>query len=375
MKKVSLHELLIETANKSLEIINEKKGFYPSGKNGPHQHKETSVRNTAHWLITLLKVFKITKEEKFLKAAKLAINYLLSDEVRPYGFTFINRKVDGLDSCNGLIGQAWAIEALAEASKILGCEDCKEKAEEVFLLHPFDWDLGLWKARDIDGNIMKGFDLTLNHQIWFAAAGSIIKDSNSSKVSRQINRFLDCLRANISLSSEGRFLMPVDGKPHLLKGALYTAIKTSKLYNWLRLTRRGDNKKEMEKGYHCCHLYGLAMLKDNFPGHELWSSKIIKKSINYLFFEDFKQSVMKNKYGINYNPPGFETAYTLYMFKDIIDMSNDALLKSMSDWVSKQIIKTYNFEDKMMNQVKFDPETYAARVYEATRLPDINVTI
>ena len=86
------------------------------GRNGPYNDIETPVRNTSHWAITFVKAFQLTSEEKFKKAALACTEYLSGQKARPYGKTFWHRKSDSKDECNGLIGQAWSIEAIAIAS-------------------------------------------------------------------------------------------------------------------------------------------------------------------------------------------------------------------------------------------------------------------
>ena len=76
---------------------------------------ETPVRNTAHWLITMLKAYEISNETKFKDSAWRAVQYLLSPSARPMNATFFCRTNPEKDFCNGLVGQAWIIEALAIA--------------------------------------------------------------------------------------------------------------------------------------------------------------------------------------------------------------------------------------------------------------------
>lgn len=360
-----LYDIITESAQSSIKLIDKDMGFYPAGNNGPHGHKETPVRNTAHWLITLLKAYEISGNDKFYVKAINLCDYLLSDHLRPNNYTFIARNITGLDSCNGLIGQAWVIEALAEASKALREKDCYNLAKKIFLMHTFEPRVGLWKIRKVDGSI-GDFDLTLNHQIWFAAAGGLLNDEDVNNVVKQ---FLDRLLSNLSLSKEGCFLMPVKGIKHFKQGSLLVPIKTSKIYNWIRLTKRGDSLKKMYDGYHSFHLYGLSMLKEQFSNHYTWERDYINRSLMYIFNENFRDSVLKSKYGINYNPPGLEIAYTLYTFKEKI--KNYDVFDIMKEWLGYQFNKTYNYHDKLMNKVKYDPITYAARLYEATRLPNI----
>ena len=105
-------ELLIKSARKGLEILDKDSGAFPPGENGPHKQITTPVRNTAHWVKILLYGYKTTGDNVFLLAAIKSLEYLLSDDVRPGGYTYINRDYKNGDKCNGVIGQAWPIEAL-----------------------------------------------------------------------------------------------------------------------------------------------------------------------------------------------------------------------------------------------------------------------
>lgn len=372
MKKTSLYEYIAETADASLNLMNKTKGCFPAGKNGPHSHSETPVRNTSHWLITLAKAFKITQDEKYFNAVINSANYLLNDKLRPNNYTFIHRNSKNRDKCNGLIGQAWTIEALVEAYELLDCKDCKRLAKEIFLMHPFNWDIGLWRRREIDGTTWRGIDLTLNHQIFFAAAGSLLDKEQKSEISTRIIRFLDCLSNNIQLSNQDCFEMSVYWKPLLLTGFPFEAFRVTSIYTNLRSKRKKKDKEEVKVGYHAFHLYGLAILKTIFPKHKLWRSIKIKRSLDYLFEKDYYNKVFKSKYGIGYNPPGFEVAFAIFTFKDVYKVPYN-ISEILSFWVSEQLTRTYNHREKMMNKVKYDPVTYAARIYEATRLPNITI--
>lgn len=375
MKYLSLDEIIIKSADTAISLMDKKKGAFPPGTNGPHGHKDTPVRNTSHWLITILKAYEITQNNKYLDIANLIIKYLLSEEVRPGGYTFIHRDSKGIDKCNGLIGQAWTIEALAEAYRVLSNNACIELAQKVFLMHPFNPKIGLWKRLDINGSAWRGFDLTLNHQIWFAAAGSlIISQIKNHEINYQIKRFLDCLPKNIGLRKDGRFQMPVNWK-YLIKNKYFTdAIRVTEIYKLLRVKgniKKVKSGKEVEDGYHAFHLYGLGIIKETFPEHPIWSSKLIKRSVDYLFNENYYKSVMNSKYGIGYNPPGIEVAYALQAFEELVGKKFD-INEIKRKWIYKQFEITYDLNINLMNKVKFDPDTYAARIYEVTRINNLD---
>ena len=108
---ITLHELLERSARAALKLQRED-GSFPPGRNGIYDEPETPVRTTSHWLTTLSKVYEITGDEVFAEAANDAADYLLSDEARPYGYTFHSRSVEGKDKCGGVVSQAVPIHGL-----------------------------------------------------------------------------------------------------------------------------------------------------------------------------------------------------------------------------------------------------------------------
>ena len=47
----------------------DEKNYVEPGTNGPHNHKETPVRNTSHWVISLCHAYNLTGEEKYKEKA------------------------------------------------------------------------------------------------------------------------------------------------------------------------------------------------------------------------------------------------------------------------------------------------------------------
>ena len=113
-----LNEIIEQVSHRALPDQNED-GSFPSGCNGPYMDKETPVRNTAHWLVTLLKAYEISGKDIFKDAADKAVKYIAGSEARPMNSTFLCRLNPEKDFCNGLIGQAWVIEALIRAAEVL----------------------------------------------------------------------------------------------------------------------------------------------------------------------------------------------------------------------------------------------------------------
>ncbi len=276
---ITIHELLERSARAALDLQRED-GSFPPGRNYTYDEPETPVRTTSHWAVTISEVYDITGKEKFRKAADAAVDYLLSQEVRPQGYTYYCRDAPGKDSCNGLVGQAGPIRALAHAGPILERQDAIDTAEEVFMLHPFDEELGLWERVEIDGKKLS-FDRTLNHQILFAAGGSKVA-SESDIVNDRITTFLDRLQSNMELHSDGII-------KHYIRPSPIDTVKTvfRSLRHWPLLLNevvfhyysRSNERRKKEIGYQPVNLRGLAQLQVYFSGHENWLDYKIQSSI------------------------------------------------------------------------------------------------
>lgn len=148
--QITLYQIILQSAKRACKLQLET-GAMPAGHNGLYKDKETPVRNTSHWLITFIKAYGIEADPVLENAAKKALAYLMSQDARPQKYTFWHRDVSGKDKCNGLMGQAWTIEALVEAALFFNNEDPLRLAEEVFLLHTFDEKASLWHRLDTDG--------------------------------------------------------------------------------------------------------------------------------------------------------------------------------------------------------------------------------
>lgn len=86
----------------------------------------------------------------------------------------------------------------------------------------------------------------------------------------------------------------------------------------------------------------------------------------------YKDILIDDKYGFSYNPTGFEIAFVLNAFYDYIDNLNYELIYG---WVYKQFKRHYCFKKGLMCKSTTDPNTLAARIYEATRLPNLEIDI
>ena len=355
------------------------KSYLQPGQNGPYNDPETAVRNYGHWLITFSKCFELTGEQIYLKKIKEFAEYLISDNARPFGYSFHHRSKESKDKCNGLIGQAWVFEALAFASSVSGDEKFSEIVEDVFFQHKFNDDLGLWNRLEIDGTILS-IDSTFNHQLWFAACASLLCTPRREEVRERIFRFMDCLPENLSVLDNGLIYHPIERRLNCndfgrsIKSDIKKVAKISLSFLWNKEIKSNHYNKEYKGkmiiksvGYHQFNLYAFALLKESFPDHPFWRSLPFQKTVDYLISDEFKNGLDENRYGYPYNPPGFEVPFALSMFTDL---TVDELADISSWWVNEQFNRCYESETRMMGRNTDDPLTHTARVYELVRLPN-----
>lgn len=343
-------------------------GRMPAGHNGLYGDPETSVRNTSHWLVTFATLYERTGRSEFESAAQSAAAFLQSDAARPNGATFHHRTVEDKDQCNGLIGQAWTIEALAVAARVLEREDLATLAEDVFCAHPQDERTGLWKRIAIDGHVLP-FDATFNHQLWFAAAGGLLAALpwSSPRVDERVRTHLDELETNLRLYDDGLVFHPL--KPswssrryaHLVRADERGRIGLTLLGSSLPLPARRRQFRWKAVGYHAFNLYAFALLKQQYPEHPFWNSNSCRRTLRYLTSSAYAETVWDNEYGPPYNPVGFEVPFAMETF-DLGSASD------RSQWITKQLERHYNSETDRLDRNTEDPATLTARIYEATRL-------
>lgn len=370
---MKLYDLLSDIATAHLGEIRSD-GSMKAGHNGLYNDAETPVRNTAHWLVTFSRLFDYFTDDRFETAATKIASFLQSQEARPHDASFHHRSVSGKDRCNGLIGQAWTIEALAEAARVFGDPDLAAVAEDVFLMHPQDTRSGLWKRVEIDGTILP-FDATFNHQLWFAAAGGLLADLpwTSARVNERVEYHLDSLEANVRSYPSGLIFHPL--KPtwslrryaHLVRTDTRARIAVTFLTSSLPLRRRKVHLHRKAIGYHSFNLYAFALLKRSYPDHEFWDTSAWANAIEYATTSSYRDRVWENEYGSPYNPVGFEIPFAFQTFERCEDW--------IPNWVACQLDRHYSDRTAMLDRNTRDATTLTARIYEATRLQDVQLPL
>jgi len=353
---IKLYDLIVDQTMIALEKQNDD-GSFPPGHNGPYRDIETPVRNTAHWLFTLCELYKRTGKKRYYHKANKAVDYLLSEEARPMNASFWCRKNPEKDFCNGVMGQAWVLEALIKASNILERDECYRVAEEVFLLHPWDDENKIWGRVNVDGSYT-GPDVTFNHQLWFGAIAGFLTQTPSAIENSQ--QFFDIHAQNVSIYNNG---VIYHTSPTIsYKIDLSKPEETLKKIKQLRNLYFGKNKLwHKSAGYHAFNLYAFGLFKSHLPNHHFWESNKFKKILSVIDKKEFIEEQVNNKYSFPYNPTGFEIAFALETFKpenrDIIEW-----------WIEEQFKQAKKVKTSKLPKKYIDELTLRARIYELTRL-------
>ncbi len=328
-ESITLHELLEQSTRSTLKL-QRKDGSVPSDRDSVSDVPETPVRTTSHWLTALSKVYEITGEEVFANAAHDATDYLLSDEARPYGYTFHSRNVDGKDKCDGLVGQAAPIRGLTHAGNTFNRPELLNLVEKIHLLHPYDSDIGLWQRREIDGDVMS-IDRTLNHQVLFAAANADLAEKRE-KIASMLCQHLEGLKKNLRTRSNGLIR-------HFVRPPLYYVIKkpcgNPKKANLIlnefmfHIYSCHQTAINTEIGYHAVNLDALARLKQLFPNHSIWSDSDIRLAIAYIQDETVVNNILTEPRGSTI--PGIRLARAFSVFCNDKEKAKSVLQSTIND--------------------------------------------
>lgn len=330
----------------------EKDGSMPAGVNGPHNHNMTVARNTGHFSILFSFLFKITGQEKWKNAAYKCLDKLL--QLRPLEGSFWHRKEDLKSSYNGLIGQAWTLEALIYASKTFHNEVFLAEAKNLVECHSFDKNVGLWHELSLDGSKRK-INTTLNQQIWFMAMAH--KTNPNDKKMREYSKiFLNKLYTHCAIRRTGLFYSQIFGIPR----------EFGKFKDIILKARSRKRRLIIDYGYHVFTLLGLAFLYRSFRNNNFFRTKLFLKALALPFTDLYKTEILKSPYGYGYNVPGFELPYIYSIFNDLLTENvKDNMMYIYEYQINNHFSK---ITDGLLASDTLDTETLAARIYEICRL-------
>lgn len=326
------------------------------GHNGPYHDQETPARNAAHWIFALCSKHAENVEKRAEKIEQL-LQVLLDQAYRPSKAAFWIRKNPYKDFCNGVIGQAWVIEALVKASEYLNRPGLYHIAEELFLQHDYIKELAVWRRLNVDGSYNTP-DPVFNHQLWFAAAASMLR--NTPKAMNRAQAFLEEVAMKVRLYGDGvvNHVSPIMKFPSAKqdKTLRVEAVLNKGFYY---LTKK--KFRQRSAGYHAFNLYAFAILKEAFPDHAFWETAKFNKMLDVTTSDKFRKEQLDNKYSYPYNPTGLEMAYVWESFRPE-DTS------TIQFWLEEQVRQTGEQGVSIMTKGSADPATSKARIYEACRL-------
>lgn len=380
--KMSIREILITTVDRALE----RKGsepFFPPGHNGPYNEPETPTRNSSHWIMLLAFAFKETGQQIYLDNLIMVAEYLISSDTLVNNQNFYSRVEigKGVDSVNGVMGPAWVFEALSEASSVSNNLKYKNAAKNVFRNHKFSHRYGLWHRHYLNGEVGR-IDQTFNHQLWFAAASSLLFDEEELRVnSNPINKFLDKLEYNFFCYESGLIYHPLIYKGDLqskLSGLLSATMLIKDIIFTGKKIR--SNQVDYEKrmfwksvGYHSFNMSAFLLLKKNTKFHSFWRSAKFKQALSFMCSEKYFDMLnLEDHFGWRYNFPGLEVP-TAVQLSDTIDEFERK--KIVTQFLQHQFSLSFDgllFEMKHHN---YDTNTANARLYQLTRLPSEYLTL
>ncbi|MBN2142793.1 hypothetical protein JW711_05690 [Candidatus Woesearchaeota archaeon] len=354
-----LDNIMVKNADRALKI-QLKDGSFPAGHNGPWKNKDTPVRITAHQTLVLLETYKMTKQPRYKLGAMKSAKYLIDSFERHGGHAFRCCESSRKEiEVNGLIGQAWAVEALLAAGSVLKSKEALRTAETVLQNHCFDTNLGLWNMHSKEGESL-GINHSMNQQVWFALmhlrAGRALKNKTLLK---RYSMFMDRLPRTIRRS--GKIMdMWIDenvliGQPHQ-----YLLRKVQRI-------RKRKQLWEESIGYLSFTLLGLALIRKEDPQGNVWrDDRIIKLIANSLEEANKKHlpAESMNRFMFRYNMTGFEMACAIGAFTN--RSTEDKSLESA--WINKQLDLHLDRRTGLLDVKVSDKRTVPPRIYEASYL-------
>lgn len=356
-----LFELIQTVADKVAGLcirLPRNRAYVPGGMNGPYFDVETPVRNTAHWLVVYSILSRHSDDWRYRELAEQFLNFLIQPDVYRERGIYIHRQKKGKDWSNGVIGQAWIIEALSIAAETPGMDEARVHAKKYAILS-FDKKVSAWNRPKL-ASFNEQIDYTLNHQLWYAAA---VAEANSDQKLDEVEAFLTTLdRGGFRIRKNGRI-------SHLLhsnasaKGLLLQA-RYKLLYK-----RNYKSVSEKETGYHLYNLFPLARLKAIYPDHSFFSNARLKRALMYCVSYDFLNSLKSNRYSYPYNSPAFEFPLILDHFHDEFNrifssVSGEKIKEELEKQLNYQLEVTFDEGTGLFSRSNPDPITLTSRIYE-----------
>lgn len=349
METIYRHRL-IRTAAAAL-ALQRGDGSMPAGRNNTWNDADTPVRCTSHFTVTLVHAFRWTGDDRYLGCARRCLEWLCSETARPYDATFLCRESRRKNRCNGLIGQAWALEALLHGYEVLGDPRYLELAVRVFRMHPLDRDVGLFRIREVDGNL-RNLALTLNHQLIFTAQGMWLAAHGHDAIRADVDIVLRKLPHTMMQSRSGLI------EHHVRRGRN----DLSRTAFDLVLAPYRRRIRARSQGYQSFNMFALALAKRHRPDAPAWRNPDLQHRLTmmheYATDDAFLEAVLSNDFALAYRLTGPE----VLLFQREFGMS--AAGEQLARLVEAQFEGHWNESDGLLNRDTGDPATLSSRIYE-----------
>jgi hypothetical protein len=365
-QRITVRDLILNSARAALRLQGDKGEFQP-GHNGPWNVCEMPTRNTAHWSVALARAYELEPQDDLREAIARAGRYLLSSEARPGGYTYQLMRDKWFT--NGIVGQAWVLEALLAVHRVLGDPAYLEAAEELVHLHELDARCGLWRGRELDGT-PSAIHTTLNQQCWFTAMAHAVGDRAGNPIILERTRRAASMWRRVA-AFNGRYIgltvRPSIFFPHDIRAG----------YRLFRMLRRHAAEMDLRaKGYLAYSLYGMALFHTLEPALDIFADprmqKMTASSLAFLEKAVYRYAAGDNRYGSSYNPIGFEMAYVLEVVPPELHPGPGL---GVRQWIEKQLRDHLDPETMLMNRNTSDPNTLAAKICELSRVAALDLEV
>lgn len=349
-------------------------GHAVEGHNGPHGHLDTPVRNTAHYLIIYSYLYSKTKDEKYKKICVRFANYLCEMQQKSYSGAIECMINDKFDHLNGLIGQAWVIEALVYYYEKFKDKSCLEVARNIFYSQKYDNDLHVWHRIELDGRNI-GIDNAYNHQVMFAACSYKLSDyCKDPEIDKIICDFIDNTNRDFNTYHNGLLMHSINIKSAEIKKAKRKKFIKFCLTPFKVLDPKMFDAKYIERAYHIFDIYCFSILQEKYGKLSLFSSDKYKKAVTCALDIDrynkdngvnryLKKGGAFNIYSYSYNSPVFEYPYVAYI-NGVYDEKTCAKIYDI------QKLLMLDDDSKLFSKNNPDIETWNAKTYEMVRYLD-----
>lgn len=351
--KISMYDFLEKFCEKH---ISRAASDYVGGCNGPWKQNETPARVLSHYSVLFYEAHKKFENSSY-RAKALELSSAIIDDWFPMQKTIWHRKGPDVDLPNGLMGQAWSLEALNAAYLLSQDRKYSDAINLITGNHKFNSAERLWHITFVDG--MYGpIDYTFNHQLWFAAALGELGDSIIQKKSKkELQAFLAAIN-----TFRTQPILPNSALRHPCFGYGLKSFFRMGKYQLARVKSKDYKFKEV--GYHLFNVQAYSrLIKCGLLSPD---TKIaLEKNINQLVLSgNFLSDLQLSKYSFSYNPPGFELLATI----SNTQIDNPELIKLAEQLIQKQFDVTFNAELFSFSENNPDPITLDARVYELSQV-------